>query len=65
METKPTQGFNVETVKCDHHDKLLVWDVSGEDQTKWRQFYLGTEGEVYEHMTTVYIWVDKFRHQFI
>lgn len=48
VDTIPTTGFNVETVK---RDKLTlnIWDVGGQDNLRhfWRHYYTGTQGVIF------------------
>ena len=48
IETLPTVGFNVETVK--YKNVLLnLWDVGGQDKIRplWRHYYTGTQGLIF------------------
>merc|ERR1712017_67734 len=48
VQTTPTIGFNVETVKRKNL-KLSVWDVGGQDQIRglWRHYFLNTRAVIF------------------
>ena len=49
VNTIPTIGFNVETVKPGKNVSFTVWDVGGQDKIRplWRHYFVGTEGLVF------------------
>jgi len=48
VQTTPTIGFNVETVKMDRLS-FSVWDVGGQDQIRslWRHYFLNTQAVIF------------------
>ena len=48
MQTIPTIGFNLETIKY-RNMKLLIRDVGGQDKLRrlWRQYYEGTDAVIF------------------
>lgn len=49
VNTIPTIGFNVETVKPGKNVSFTVWDVGGQDKIRplWRHYFSGAEGLIY------------------
>ncbi len=49
VNTIPTIGFNVETVKPGKNVSFTVWDVGGQDKIRplWRHYFTGSEGLVF------------------
>jgi ADP-ribosylation factor 6 len=48
IQTIPTVGFNVETVKY-NNIRFNVWDVGGQDRIRplWRHYFAGTHGLIF------------------
>ena len=48
IDTKPTEGYNVESLKIGDF-VLNVWDIGGQDSYRnfWRHYYTGTQGLVF------------------